>query len=165
MDPDETALMCSLIWIHADRKCTMLIFSWCGSNIQENSYYSQNHGISSPWNYMILQHSNCMSWLLQNQLILWAWNFAFLAKTANSWLISTLHINAFWAYFKLILNLMDFWVHGIHRHWWRWGIRSVLTASQTWCCLKCQVSAQLSYFWMCYISPKHTFFSAHSSHC
>jgi hypothetical protein len=33
MDPDQTALMLRLVWIHAGRKPIMLVLSWRGSNI------------------------------------------------------------------------------------------------------------------------------------
>jgi hypothetical protein len=33
MDPDQTARMCRLVWIHAGRKRTMLVWSRRGSNI------------------------------------------------------------------------------------------------------------------------------------
>jgi hypothetical protein len=32
MDPDQTARLRRLVWIHAGRKCTMLVLSWRGSN-------------------------------------------------------------------------------------------------------------------------------------
>jgi hypothetical protein len=31
MDPDQTERMRRLVWIHVDRKRTMLVLSWCGS--------------------------------------------------------------------------------------------------------------------------------------
>jgi hypothetical protein len=33
MDPDKTARMRRLVWIHAGRKCTMLVLSWRGSYV------------------------------------------------------------------------------------------------------------------------------------
>jgi hypothetical protein len=32
MDPDQTARMCRLVWIHTGRKPIMLVLSWRGSN-------------------------------------------------------------------------------------------------------------------------------------
>jgi hypothetical protein len=31
IDPDQTAQMRKLVWIHAGRKLIMLVLSWCGS--------------------------------------------------------------------------------------------------------------------------------------
>jgi hypothetical protein len=36
MDPDQTARMCRLVWIHAGRKPIMLVLSWHGSIISLN---------------------------------------------------------------------------------------------------------------------------------
>jgi hypothetical protein len=39
MDPDQTAWMRRLVWIHAGHKLTMLILSWRGSYVPETYHF------------------------------------------------------------------------------------------------------------------------------
>jgi hypothetical protein len=43
MDPDQTARMRRLVWIHAGRKPIMLVLSWHGSNAFLTTYIAIEH--------------------------------------------------------------------------------------------------------------------------
>jgi hypothetical protein len=64
MDPDQTARMHRLVWIHAGRKRITLVLSWLGSNVHAIYCYKQcplnnAHAVLSVIAVMILSLFYC----------------------------------------------------------------------------------------------------------